>query len=525
MKPSLLTCTVPAPCDTELRGPAMIRTTSVIAMVVALALPLVPAQAEEPASGWPPAPPAQLVITTEGGAEVTSRDDYLDATVTLDGVTHVSEIKGRGNSTWGWAKKPYKLKLEEDAALIGDQPFDEWVLLAGYADRSALRTAAAFAIASQTTMRWTPQFRFVDVVVNGQSRGLYLLTEQVEEGEGRVELPDDGFLLEINQRYLRDDEPGFRTRRGTPVAFKDPDEVTRTQRRTVRRAVREFEDVLYSPGFADRRTGYAAHVNVKSVIDWYLVQELFRNQDSNFQSSVHVSWKPGGRFRFGPVWDFDLSAGTRFGAQDGPRGWHTRLGRHWISRMLQDPTFSARVKSRWARLRPVAEQVVREVPAAGAVLAASAEADWSLWHTDDRDLPWSRHASDFPGEVDFVRSWLDTRARWLSLNEVRFGADLLRTRERDRTVWVPVQLQSPASTALSVDYRVLTGTATTGVDVDPGSGCIQFAAGERVRYVPVRIFSDALIEGTETLLLELQESRSDLVVGSPGIVRIKIDPR
>lgn len=516
----------------------MIRTTSVIALAVALALPLAPASAA-PASAapaaaapaaaperwWPPAPPAQLVITTEGGAEVVSKDDYIDATVTLDGVTRVTEIKGRGNSTWGWAKKPYKLKLEEDAALVGEQEFDEWVLLAGYADRSALRTAAAFAVAAQTTMKWTPKFRFVDVVINGQARGLYMLTEQVEEGEGRVDLPDDGFLLEVNQRYLRDDEPGFRTRRGIPVAFKDPDEVTRRQRRTVRRAVRQFENVLYSPDFADRRTGYAKHVNVKSVIDWYLVQELFRNQDSNFQSSVHFSWKPGGRFRFGPVWDFDLSAGTRFRSQDGPQGWHTRLGRHWVARMLQDPTFSARVKSRWARLRPVVDRVISEIPAAGATLAASAQADWQIWHADGSDLPWSAHASDHAGEVEFVRSWLTSRAQWMSRNEVRFGAELIRTRERERTVWVPVQLQSPAAKAFSVDYRLLTGTATTGQDFDPGSGRVQFAAGDRVRYIPVRIVRDAVIEGTETLVLELQTPQADVVLGSPGTVRIKIDPR
>ncbi len=516
----------------------MIRTTSVIALGVALALALVPASAAPAApsatsaaprvqaagTGWPPAPPAQLVITTEDGAEVVSRDDYLDATVTLDGVTHATEIKGRGNSTWGWAKKPYKLKLEEDAALIGRRPFDEWVLLAGYADRSALRTAAAFAIASRTTMKWTPNFRFVDVVINGKPRGLYMLTEQVEEGRGRVELPDSGFLLEINQRYLRDDEPGFRTRRGTPVSFKDPDEVTRKQRRTVRKAVREFEDVLYRPGFADRKTGYAAHVNVKSVIDWYLVQELFRNQDSNFQSSVHVTWKPGGRFRFGPVWDFDLSAGTRFKGQDPAGGWHTRLGRHWISRMLQDPTFSARVKSRWARLRPVVEQILGEIPAAGTSLAASAQADWQIWHIGGSDLPWSAHAGDYAGEVGFLRTWLSERTRWLSTNEVRFGAELIRTKERDRTVWVPVQLQSPAPKALSIDYRVLNGTATNRVDFDPGTGRVQFAEGQRVRYIPLRIIRDAVIEGTETLLLELRQPQTDLVVGSPSIVRVKIDP-
>ncbi|HSU02902.1 MAG TPA: CotH kinase family protein [Nocardioides sp.] len=516
----------------------MIRTSSVVALAVALALPLVPAQAAprvqaaptvQPAAQagdqwWPPAAPSQLVVTTEGGAEVVSKDDYIDATVTLDGVTHVTEIKGRGNSTWGWAKKPYKLKLAEDAALVGDQPFDEWVLLAGYADRSALRTAAAFAIASHTSLRWTPKFRFVDVVMNGQPRGLYMLTEQVEVGEGRVDLPDDGFLLEINQRYLRDDEPGFRTRRGTPVAFKDPDEVTRRQRRTVRRAVRELEDVLYRPGFADRRTGYPALVDVRSAIDWYLVQELFRNQDSNFQSSVHISWEPGGRFRFGPAWDFDLSAGTRFRGQDGSEGWHTRLGRHWISRMLEDPTFSARVKSRWARLRPVVEQVVGQVPAVGATLAPSAQADWQLWHTDGRDLPWSVHASDYAGEVDFVRTWLTERTRWLSTNEVRFGADLMRTQERDRTVWVPVELQSPAARTMSVDYRVVTSTATPGLDVEPGSGRVQFDQGQRLRYIPVRILSDTLIEGTETLVLELHGAPSDLVVGSPSTVRIKIDP-
>ena len=346
------------------------------------------------------------------------------------------------------------------------------------------------------------------MVINGQPRGLYMLTEQVEVGEGRVRLPDSGFLLEINQRYLRDDEPGFRTRRGTPVAFKDPDEVTRRQRRTVRRAVREFEDVLYGPGFADRRTGYAAQVDVRSAIDWYLVQELFRNQDSNFQSSVHISWKPGRGFRFGPVWDFDLSAGTRFRAQDGTEGWHTRLGNHWISRMLQDPAFSARVKSRWARLRPVVEQVISEVPGAGATLAASAQADWQLWHTEGRDLPWSVHATDYAGEVDFVRSWLTERSRWLSLNEVRFGADLMRTRERDRTVWVPVQLQSPAPQALTVDYRVLTGTATPGLDVDPGSGSVQFDAGQALRYIPVRILSDALDRGDRDPRARARTSRA-----------------
>ena len=205
-----------------------------------------PAALPDPAAaaavGWPPAPPTQLVIDTLGAP--IGREDYVPGTVTLDGVAHTTEVRGRGNSSWSWPKKPYKLKLEEDAALVGDAAHDEWVLLANYGDRTSLRTAAAFAIAAQTRLAWTPKFRFVDVILNGQSQGLYMLTEQVEEGGDRVDLPDDGYLLEFNKRYLRDGEPGFRTKRGSSIAFKDPDEVTKGQRRQVRRAVSRFERVL-----------------------------------------------------------------------------------------------------------------------------------------------------------------------------------------------------------------------------------------------------------------------------------------
>ena len=130
--------------------------------VAASTVVLSPASGREPtpterataAVGWPPAAPTQLVIDTAGA--VIDREDYVAGTVTLDGVTRVTEVRGRGNSTWGWAKKPYKLKLEDDAALVGSREYDEWVLLAGYADRSSLRTAAAFAVAAQTRLGWTP---------------------------------------------------------------------------------------------------------------------------------------------------------------------------------------------------------------------------------------------------------------------------------------------------------------------------------------------------------------------------------
>lgn len=515
-----------------LKKPVLRRLGAATALAVAAStVVLTPASGREPTPapdgeraaaviGWPPAPPAQLVIDT-GGAAV-GREDYVPGTVTLDGVTRVTEVRGRGNSTWGWDKKPYKLKLEEDAALVGSRDYDEWVLLAGYADRSSLRTAAAFAVAGQTRLTWTPRYRFVEVVLNGQPQGLYMLTEQVEEGKGRVNLPDDGYLLEFNQRYLRDGEPGFRTRRGSAIAFKDPDEVTKQQRREVRRAVSRFEKVLYGPDFADPETGYAAYVNVRKLIDWYLVEELFANQDSNFHSSVNFSWVPGKRFVFGPVWDFDLSAGTRWKSSSQPDAWLTRLGRHWIARMLQDPAFSARVKSRWARLKPIARQVVSQIPAASATLAPAADADWAQWHAAG-DLDWTRHGSTRQAEVDFLGDWLTKRIQWLSNNEARLGGIRQRTPERERTVWVPVRLQSVPGTAVDVSYVVQAGTATPGEDFVAEQGSVTFPAGQAERVIPVKILDDTVTEGRESIRVSITAASGDVVVGSPSTTVVAID--
>ena len=482
---------------------------------------VLPDPAAAAAVGWPPAPPSQLVIDTLGAP--IGREDYVPGTVTLDGVAHTTEVRGRGNSSWSWAKKPYKLKLEEDAALVGDAEHDEWVLLANYGDRSGLRTAAAFAIAAQTRLPWTPKYRFVDVILNGQSQGLYMLTEQVEEGGDRVELPDDGYLLEFNKRYLRDGEPGFRTRRGSSIAFKDPDEVTKRQRRQVRRAVSRFEKVLYGPTFAHPTKGYRAYVEVRKLIDWYLVEELFANQDSNFQSSVNFSWVPGKKFAFGPVWDFDLSGGTKWKGSTDAQAWYTRTGRHWVSRMLQDPDFSRRVKARWAELRPAVDQVIAELPQASAGIGASAEGDWQQWHAAGTDLEWTRHAQSRGGEVAFLGDWLTRRAQWLSRNEVRVGDLRTSTPERVRTVWVPVELQDPSTVPVDVSWSVSGTTATAGVDFVAEDGRMTFAPGEVRHFVPVRILDDEDTEGRELVVVTLREATADVEIGSPGFGVVAID--
>lgn len=494
-----------------------------LACLLTASLGSVPAEAEERApTSWAPGAPVQLVISTEGGAPVLNRDDYVPGTLTLDGKTHALEIKGRGNSTWNFPKKPYKVKLSEDAALVGTTPQEEWVLLANAADRSAMRTHTAFAVADRTRLAWTPQSRFVELVLNGVPQGLYQLTEQVEVKPGRVELSDDDYLLEINERFVRDGERGFRTvRRRTPIVFKDPDEPERGDVIRVRRHVQSFEKALYGKRFTDPRAGYRPYVDLGSFIDWYLVEELFRNTDSNFSSSVFVSLTPGGKLTMGPVWDFDLSGGTAFRRTVPSRGWHTRLGRNWISRMLKDPDFASRVKQRWTTLRPRVDRIISQLPGAAQSLAPAAEADWAQWHGGAEIVQGSKHAESFAGEVTFLRDWLAERSAWMSLPEAGFVRGFSVVRERDRLVRPRVRLLGEPTSRVTIGYEVVGGTASADSDYAVPAGTLVYEPGQTLQSVPVQVLDDQEREGRETIKIRLFPAPG-AILGTPAQLTVKI---
>lgn len=494
--------------------------------LLAASLGTAPAIAQEPVADtpttWAPGVPVQLIVLTEGAAPVLDRDNYVPGTVTLDGVTHPVEIKGRGNSTWNFPKKPYKLKLGEDAALVGTQPQEDWVLLANAADRSAMRTHTAFAIAERTRLAWTPQSRFVELVLNGASQGLYQLTEQVEVKPGRVQLSDDAYLLEINERFVRDGERGFRTvRRRTPISFKDPDDPERGDVIRVRRHVQAFEKALYGKRFTDRRTGYRPYVDLGSFVDWYLVQELFRNTDSNFSSSVFVSWTPGGKLTMGPAWDFDLSGGTAFRRSVPSRGWHTRLGRHWISRMLADADFAARVKKRWTTLRPRVDRIISQLPGAASALTPAAEADWARWHSGVEIVEGTKHADSFAGEVSFLGEWLAERSAWMSLPEAGFVRPFSKIRERETVLRPRVRLLGEHSGRVTVGYEVVGGTATAGSDYTLPNGTLVYDPGQSVQSIPLQILEDREREGRETIKIRLVPNPG-AILGTPGRLTVMI---
>jgi CotH kinase protein/Calx-beta domain len=308
------------------------------------------------------------------------------------------------------------------------------------------------------------------------------------------------------------------------VSFKDPDEPNRTQRQKVRGAINRFEQALYGKDFTDPETGYASFIDVESFIDWYLVEELFLNQDSYFATSVHVTWSPGGDIAMGPLWDFDLSAGTKWNATSSPEGYYTRYhGEHWINRMFDDPAFTRAVKARWAQLRPVVDAMIAEIPAAADVIRPSVLSNWAIWpQTTESELKGSVHADSFDGEVAFLRSWLSARAVWMSRDEAMFGVASSRIRERAGVIEVPVRILAEQFRPVQVVYTVAPGSATRGEDFRVIGNTLSFGPGENAKLLKLRILDDGKAEGPETVVLQLDGAASGVPLSDPSTVTFTI---
>ena len=164
-----------------------------------------------------------VYIDTEGGQPITSKENYIDATIKIQGNAQYSssevlyegatEIRGRGNSTWGQPKKPYRLKLDKKADVFGMGKSKHWVLLANYLDESLMRNTLAYDLSGEMGMEHLSTV-WVDVIMNGEYVGNYQFCENVRVDDGRVEILDwegyceDAAAVIAEAESLSDDEAG-----------------------------------------------------------------------------------------------------------------------------------------------------------------------------------------------------------------------------------------------------------------------------------------------------------------------------
>jgi len=271
---------------------------------------------------------ADISITTDGGAEVDVTKDgghkpeYVGCSVEVDGngifADHSGhgKIRGRGNSSLRWyPKKPYRIKLDESSEFLGMLSNRDWVLLADYRDVTHLMNNTGFAMAHYLGLPYTNHSRYARVTLNGEYMGLYVVTEQVEEGGHRVDIDkESGLLVALDVNDGPEDEPDATDNfwsevYGMACCVKYPDGAGPAEVAVAKSALAELEESIEGKDWDE----VTKVLDVESMAKYILVQEIMANVEMNNGESIrsgYISRKdPESKWILGPVWDCDGAYG------------------------------------------------------------------------------------------------------------------------------------------------------------------------------------------------------------------------
>ena len=369
--------------------------------------------------------PVVIIDTPDKKTIPSKHEDWLEkTTITIlnpDGSEDYSgiiSIRGRGNSTWNFPKKPYALKLDEKAEILGMPKHKRWVLLANWLDRTLLRNCVANHIAYSTSMAWNPHGEFVDVVLNGEHIGNYYLCEQIKVDKNRVnisELDEDategeaitgGYLMELDVNY--DETYKFESSMfQLPYMFKDPDEVNEAQFAYMQNYINSVEASIYDDKelAADK---FLEYMDLDSFIDWWIVHELVGNGEPKHPKSVYMYKDKSGKLFAGPIWDFD------WGTFRNKTGFRVKEALYY-SRLFQNSTFVARVKERWALLKSEYEKIPAFIDSEAEKIKHSEEMNHLMWPiTKEVNLDESL---SFEDAIQRMKDRYEVRFSWLD-NEI-----------------------------------------------------------------------------------------------------------
>ncbi len=389
-----------------------------------------------------------VVIRTDKATEVTSKEYEISSTVYVisDGgkKVHIGEktgIRGRGNASWGFAQKPYRLKFDKKAQLL-DAPAKakKWTLLSPYGDKSMMRNILAFEISRRVGAKYTPYCQPVDVIFNGEYRGCYQLCDQIDVREGRVDItemkPEDntgdaltgGYLIEIDA-YASKEKCYFWSNKGIPVTIKSPDDekITAQQKKYIEEYFNNVFNKVFSDHFIHEEWGYYPHFDIDSFLKHFIIGELSGNTDTYW--SVYMYKERGDQKLYtGPVWDFDIAFDNdsrTHNELNNPSGFLYSSGtasfaggdnmQQFVTRIVRmDPVAKARLKEMWNDLRDsgviTPESLVQYVNDTEQYLDQSQKLNFTRWNNLNFNVNMNyQHLGSYPAEVDVVRKFINRR--------------------------------------------------------------------------------------------------------------------
>ncbi|MBO4826036.1 MAG: CotH kinase family protein [Prevotella sp.] len=420
---------------------------------------------DAPREAWSGTLPVLFINT---GQPVTSKDSYVSGTCYIDALglegyesmgsadSPLSlQVKGRGNYTWtAFDKKPYRLKFADKVQPLGMNSNKHFTLLAHADDDMAfLRNTVGFELSRMMKLAYTPSQQPVEVVLNGEYIGLYMLTEHIRVAKTRVNIteqdneetdPDKitgGWLLEIDN-YEEENQLRMTESNGSALNFTchSPEVLSAEQKNYMTDFLQHTDRAIYNQDKSS--TEWEKYIDMDALARYYIVQEVMDDAES-FHGSCYLHKERGNdtKLVFGPVWDFGNAfrrGYNQFIYQNPP------FGQNWIGEIARFPRFQQVVRSVWQTF------LANDYPGLDAFIdgfadqiAAAVVSDGKRWpqysqaNINDRKQSF-RHC--LTQKVDFLRrQWGEAANGIESIDNsaTPFGAAPMYNLNGQRMEWLP----------------------------------------------------------------------------------------
>lgn len=408
--------------------------------------------------------PAVFIKTDSGNMAYIHQDkmneeagkiDIIKANGMVDYAGGLERISGRGNSTWEYEKKPYAIKLMEAKPLLGMDQGEKWCLLAGWREGAKLNSKIAFDMAEEIGLAYSPQCTWIDLYLNGEYAGIYLLTESISVGEGGVEISNlekenkannsdidnadvfeengmkgyiinngknitGGYLIEKDTTsYWNNVSAGFTTDSEDKFSIKSPKHASKEQVTYIYNYIQKINDLISSGD-----TEYRNYIDSDSFSKKFIVDEIALSHDVNVTSMYYYKEKNDDLLYAGPVWDFDGAFG------EGNSGWgeghwvnyeesliNPFFGEtlDWYSKLYADEDFKAQVIETYEEFLPYLEYILEvKIDQYADWIRKSVQLDKFRWQYIDISDDKPGHYVEFDNNVRYLKYFLANRLNYLN---------------------------------------------------------------------------------------------------------------
>ena len=417
-----------------------------------------------------------VVINTNGQTIVDEPSISADMKIIDNGpgiLNHISDVANnyngkitieyRGAYSQSLPQKPYKIETKDalnvdlNVSVLGMPAEHDWVLVANYNDKSFVRNTLAYKLFAEMGY-YSARSKYCEVVVNGVYQGIYLFMEKLKRDSNRIAiaklLPNENTGIDLTGGYIIKtdywddsnswilnyhplDHPDFDIR--LVYEYPKPLDITAPQKTYIQTFVNDLETALYSPNFTDPINGYQKYLDTDSFIDYFIINELSRNNDG-FKKSCYFNKDKDGltanaKLKAGPVWDFDWAWKNLWGCfifenTDGS-GWAHNVNdcfgdnysTGWYYRLLQDVAFQNKLRCRWNYFRTsiLSNSVINSyINETASFLNQAQVRHYEKWpilgNPNSGASEVDNDPATYAGQIQKLKDWISLRTTWLDAN-------------------------------------------------------------------------------------------------------------